>query len=155
MKKKLIITISCLLILSLIIFILIKNNKKDYNSELIGRWTSVEGTLIKIIKEYKYGQPVYANDNIVEYWLDIKKNGKYILYFNDIADKSRSDFSIENNLVEKGKYNIDSNNKIYFDSADKNMPSSPTSYIWTCEVENEILHNCTNHAYEFTKQVSE
>ena len=107
--------------------------------------------MIKVIKEYNDGQPVYANENVVEYWLDLKKDGKYVLYFNDVVDQSRSDYNIEKNLIEIGKYNIDSSNKIYFDSADKNLPSTSVSYIWNCEVENEDLHNCTNYAYEFIK----
>ena len=68
--------------------------------------------------------------------------------FNDVTDKSRSNYNIEKNLLETGNYNIDSNNKIYFDQDNKNMPAS---YIWSCELENESLHNCTNYAYEFIK----
>ena len=78
-----------------------------------------------------------------------------ILAVNDVAEKSRSNYNIEKNLIERGKYNIDSNNKIYFDSDDKNLPSSSANYIWNCEVESENLHNCTNYAYEFLKQASE
>ena len=128
---------------------------KDNNSiALEGRWTSTRDSLIRVIKEYKDGQPVYANNNIVEYWLDLKKDGKYALYFNDVADESRSNYNIEKNLIEKGKYNISSNNKIYFDSDNKNLPSNSASYIWICEVEGENLHNCTNYAYDFVKQAN-
>ena len=150
-KKKIItiILVFCLFVSALVI-IFIKNNNEDF--ELIGRWTSTRDSLIRVIKEYKDGQPVYANENVVEYWLDLKKDGKYVLYFNDIVDQSRSNYNIEKNLIERGKYNIDSNNKIYFDSADKNLPSTSANYIWNCEVENENLHNCTNYAYEFIKQ---
>ena len=150
-KKKIItiILVFCLFVSALVI-IFIKNNNEDF--ELIGRWTSTRDSLIRVIKEYKDGQPVYANENVVEYWLDLKKDGKYVLYFNDIVDQSRSNYNIEKNLMERGKYNIDSNNKIYFDSADKNLPSTSANYIWNCEVENENLHNCTNYAYEFIKQ---
>ena len=165
-KSIIIISILSLIIIGLICVIIYINNyyKKqlDYifytNAEdatLEGRWTSTRDSLIKVIKEYKDGQPVYANENVVEYWLDLKKDGKYILYFNDVADQSRSNYNIEKNLIERGKYNIDSNNKIYFDSDDKNLPSSSASYIWNCEVESENLHNCTNYAYEFVKQASE
>ena len=129
-------------------------SKENNNITLEGRWTSTRDSLIRIIKEYRDGEPIYANDNIVEYWLDLKKDGSYILYFNDVADKSRSNYNIEKNLLEKGKYNIDSKNKIYFDSDNKNLPSNSASYIWICEVENENLHNCTNYAYEFIKQTN-
>lgn len=151
-KKDVIIIFAFVMILSIVVFLLIRSNKNSYNSELQGRWTSVEGTLIRVIKEYKDNQPVYFDDNIVEYLLDLKKNGKYILYFNDEIDKSRSNYNIEKNLLEKGKYNIDSNNKIYFDSDNKNMPAGYISYIWNCEVENKNLRNCTNYAYNFIKE---
>ena len=125
----------------------IENN----SAKLEGRWTSTEESLIKTVIEYKDDKPVYANENIIEYWLDLKKDGKYTLYFNDIADKSRSNYNIEEKLLEIGKYNIDSNKKIYFDSDNKNLPSNSASYIWTCEVANQNLHNCSNYAYEFVK----
>lgn len=149
-KKKIItiILVFCLFVSALVI-ILTKNNNEDF--ELIGRWTSTRDSLIRVIKEYKDGQPVYANENVVEYWLDLKKDGKYVLYFNDVVDQIRSNYNIEKNLMERGKYNIDSNNKIYFDSADKNLPSTSANYIWNCEVKNENLHNCTNYAYDFIK----
>ena len=150
MKKKIIILIVIFLIVSVIVWIML--SKENNNITLEGRWTSTGDSLIRIIKEYRDGEPVYANDNIVEYWLDLKKDGKYVLYFNDVADKSRSDYNIEKNLLEKGKYNIDSKNKIYFNSDNKNLPSNSASYIWICEVENENLHNCTNYAYEFVKE---
>lgn len=152
MKKKIIILIVIFLIVSVIVWIML--SKENNNITLEGRWTSTRDSLIRIIKEYRDGEPVYANDNIVEYWLDLKKDGSYILYFNDVADKSRSNYNIEKNLLEKGKYNIDSKNKIYFDSDNKNLPSNSASYIWICEVENENLHNCTNYAYEFIKQTN-
>ena len=134
MKKKMVIILAILLIvLTITCIILLSKNSKD--TALEGRWTSTRDSLIRVIKEYKDGQPVYANDNIVEYWLDLKKDGKYV-------------------LIERGKYNIDSNNKIYFDSDDKNFPSNSTSYIWICEVEGENLHNCTNYAYDFVKQAN-
>ena len=151
MNKKIVIILAILLIvLTITCIILLSKNNKD--TALEGRWTSTRDSLIRVIKEYKDGQPVYANENIVEYWLDLKKDGKYVLYFNDVVDQSRSNYNIEKNLIERGKYNIDSNNKIYFDSADKNLPSTSANYIWNCEVENENLHNCTNYAYEFIKQ---
>ena len=152
MKKKIIILIVIFLIVSVIVWIML--SKENNNITLEGRWTSTRDSLIRIIKEYRDGEPIYANDNIVEYWLDLKKDGSYILYFNDVADKSRSNYNIEKNLLEKGKYNIDSKNKIYFDSDNKNLPSNSASYIWICEVENENLHNCTNYAYEFIKQTN-
>lgn len=151
-KKDIIIIFAFAILLLVVVFVLIKNNKNSYNSELEGRWTSVEGTLIKVIKEYKDNQPVYFNDNIVEYWLDIKKDGKYILYFSDVIDKSRSNYSIENNIVERGKYNINPNdeNIIYFNSDDKNHVDN--SSIWSCKIsENNKLFNCTNYADEFVK----
>lgn len=153
MKKKMVIILAILLIvLTITCIILLSKNSKD--TALEGRWTSTRDSLIRVIKEYKDGQPVYANDNIVEYWLDLKKDGKYVLYFNDVVDQSRSNYNIEKNLIERGKYNIDSNNKIYFDSDDKNLPSNSASYIWICEVEGENLHNCTNYAYDFVKQAN-
>lgn len=152
MKKKIIILIVIFLIVSVIVWIML--SKENNNITLEGRWTSTGDSLIRIIKEYRDGEPVYANDNIVEYWLDLKKDGKYVLYFNDVADESRSNYNIEKNLLEKGKYNIDSKNKIYFNSDNKNLPSNSASYIWICEVENENLHNCTNYAYEFIKQTN-
>lgn len=165
-KSIIIISILSLIIIGLICAIIYINNyykkQPDYifyttaeDATLEGRWTSTRDSLIKVIKDYKDGQPVYANENVVEYWLDLKKDGKYILYFNDVAEQSRSNYNIEKNLIERGKYNIDSNNKIYFDSDDKNLPSSSANYIWNCEVESENLHNCTNYAYEFLKQASE
>ena len=152
MKKKIIILIVIFLIVSVIVWIML--SKENNNITLEGRWTSTGDSLIRIIKEYRDGEPVYANDNIVEYWLDLKKDGKYVLYFNDVADESRSNYNIEKNLLEKGKYNIDSKNKIYFNSDNKNLPSNSASYIWICEVENENLHNCTNYTYEFIKQTN-
>ena len=110
MKKKIIILIVILLIVSVIVWIIL--SKENDNITLEGRWTSTEDSLIKIIREYKDGQPVYANKNIVEYWLDLKKDGKYILYYNDVADKSRSNYSIEKNLLGKGNYNFDFDKKI-------------------------------------------
>ena len=148
------------IIIMLVIFLIVlaivcaKSMKENNNTILEGRWTSTRDSLIRVIKEYKDGQPIYANENVVEYWLDLKKDGKYVLYFNDVADESRSNYNIEKNLLEKGKYNIDSNDKIYFDSDNKNLPASSVSYIWTCEVDNENLHNCTNYAYEFIKQTN-
>ena len=151
MKKKIIIIIVILLIIfSITCVILLQKENNDITLE--GRWTSTRDSLIRIIKEYRDGEPVYANDNIVEYWLDLKKDGSYILYFNDVADKSRSNYNIEKNLLEKGKYNIDSKNKIYFDSDNKNMSAGYTSYIWICDIDEKYnLHNCTNYAYEFVK----
>ena len=150
MRKKItIIVISCLLVLSIIILILIKTDKNTNDSELIGRWTSIDGSLIRTVKEYKDGQPVYVNDDVIEYWLDIKKDGKYTLYYNDVADKSRSNYSIEKNITEKGNYNIDPNNEniIYF--SPKNHDSK---IIWTCETDEDgKLNNCTNYAYYFIK----
>ena len=148
-KKAIIIIVILLIILAVTCAILLR--KENNGITLDGRWTSTRDSLIKVIKEYKNGQPVYANENVVEYWLDLKKDGSYILYFNEVADKSRSNYNIEKNLLEKGKYNIDSNNKIYFDSDNKNLPISSASYIWTCEVEDKNLHNCKNYAYEFIK----
>ena len=150
-KNKKSIVIICISILVIIVICILYINIKNthYDSRLEGRWTSVDGTLIRVIKEYKYGQPVYANDNIVEYWLDIKKDGKYILYYNDVEDKSRSNFNIEKNLVEKGKWNIDPNNKniIYFEP---DYSNSTISYIWNCKIneDNKII-DCTNYANEF------
>ena len=154
MKKKIVIILVIFLIILAITCIILLTKERN-STTLEGRWTSTRDSLIKIIKEYKDGQSVYANENVIEYWLDLKKDGKYILYFNDVADKSRSNYNIEKNLLEKGKYNIDSNNKIYFDSDNKNLPSNSASYIWICEVDNENLHDCTNYAYEFVKQKSE
>lgn len=148
MKKKLIIFFAvCLLVLA-IITILISHNKNQ-NNYLDGRWISDKNELIKIVKEYKNGQPEYANENILEYWLDIKKDSTYILFFNDIDDKSRSNYNIEKNIFEKGKYNFDyeNGNIIYF-SPQKKYDRS----IWTCEIENgNKLYNCTNYAYDFLK----
>ena len=154
MKKKVIIIIVILLIISAVTCAILLR-KENNGITLEGRWTSTRDSLIRVIKEYKDGQPVYANENVVEYWLDLKKDGSYVLYFNEVADKSRSNYNIEKNLLEKGKYNFDSNNKIYFNSDNKNMPAGYTSYIWICEVEKENLHNCTNYAYDFIKQKSE
>ena len=153
MKKKIVIILIIFLIILAITCIILLTNKRN-GTTLKGRWTSTRDSVIKTIIEYKDGKPVYANENVVEYWLDLKKDGKYILYFNDVADKSRSNYNIEKNLLEKGKYNIDSKNKIYFNSDNKNLPSNSASYIWICEVENENLHNCTNYAYEFIKQTN-
>ena len=154
MKKKIVIILVIFLIILAITCIILLTKERN-GTTFEGRWTSTRDSLIRIIKEYKDGQPVYENENVIEYWLDLKKDGKYILYFNDVADKSRSNYNIEKNLLEKGKYNIDSKNKIYFDSDNKNSPSTSASYIWTCKIDNENLHNCTNHAYEFIKQKSE
>ena len=148
-KKAIIIIVILLIILAVTCAILLQKGNNGITLE--GRWTSTRDSLIRVIKEYKDGQPVYANENVVEYWLDLKKDGSYILYFNEVADKSRSNYNIEKNLLEKGKYNFDSNNKIYFNSDNKNMPAGYTSYIWICEVKNENLHNCTNYAYDFIK----
>lgn len=151
MKKKIFVLIVILLIVAFIVWIIFL--KENNSKVLTGRWTSTRNSLIRVIKEYKDGKPIYENENIVEYWLDLEENGKYILYFNDVADESRSNYNIEKNLLEKGKYNIDSNNKIYFNQEDKNTQGS---YIWICDIsENSKLHNCTNYAYEFVKQVSE
>ena len=152
-KKKIIIAVIFLIILTTICIILL--TKRINGTTLEGHWISTEDSLIKTIIEYKDDQPVYANENIVEYWLELKKNGKYALYFNDIVDKSRSNYNIDAKILETGKYNIDANSKIYFDSDNKNLPSNSASYIWSCEVENDNLHNCTNYAYEFIKQKSE
>ena len=152
--KKIIIIIVAILLIVLLVTCTILLRKEHNGAALEGRWTSTRDSVIKIIKEYKDGQPIYANENVVEYWLDLKENGKYILYFNDVVDQSRSNYNIEKNLLEKGKYNIDSNNKIYFDSDNKNLPSNYTGYIWICDVENENFHNCTNYAYDFIKQVN-
>lgn len=149
MKKKVIIPIVILLIVLIIVWIML--SKENNSIALEGNWTSTEDSLIKTIIEYKDGQPVYANKNIVEYWLELKKDSKYVLYFNDIDDKSRSNYNIDAKILETGKYNIDSNNKIYFDPNNKNLPASSTNYIWICDLENENLHNCTNYAYEFIK----
>ena len=150
MKKKLIIIIiPILLIIFGIIYILVNNNKTKYDY-LKGRWESIDGTLIKVIKEYKNDTPIYENDNIISYWLDIKNNNTYILYYNDISDKGRSNYNIEERIIEKGNYNIDSHNKniIYFNPNKYNH-----SYIWTCEINNnKELHNCNNYAYDFIKQ---
>ncbi len=148
-KKIIIIIVILLIILTITCIVSLKNNNSP---RLEGRWTSTRDSLIRVIKEYKDGYPVYANEDVVEYWLDLKNDGKYILYYNDVVDQSRSNYNIEKNLLEKGKYNLDSNSKIYFDSDNKNLPSNSASYIWTCEVDNENLHNCTNYAYEFVKQ---
>ena len=148
------ITIIVVIFLMALAIVCAKSMKENNNTILEGRWTSTRDSLIRVIKEYKDGQPIYVNETVVEYWLDLKKDGKYALYFNDVVDQSRSDYNIEKNLLEKGKYNIDSNDKIYFDSDNKNLPSSSVSYIWTCEADNENLHNCTNYAYDFIKQKS-
>ena len=152
MKKKIIIPIVILLIVLVIVLVIL--SKENSSTTFEGRWTSTRDSVIKTIIEYKDGKPVYANDNVVDYWLDLKKDGKYTLYFNDVSDEFRSNYNIEKHLLEKGKYNIDSKNKIYFDSDNKNLPSSSASYILICEVEDENLHNCTNYAYEFIKQKS-
>ena len=35
------------------------------------------------------------------------------------------------------------------------MPAGYTSYIWICDIDEKYnLHNCTNYAYEFVKQVN-
>lgn len=150
MKKKIIILIVIFLIVSVIVWIML--SKENNNITLEGRWTSTGDSLIRIIKEYRDGEPVYANENTVEYWLELKRNSKYALYYNEIDDKSRSNYNIDSKILETGKYNIDSDNKIYFNSDNKNLPSNSASYIWICEVENENLHNCTNYAYEFVKE---
>ena len=103
-KKAIIIIVILLIILAGIGAILLQNENNGIT--LKGRWTSTRDSLIRVIKEYKDGQPVYANENVVEYWLDLKKDGSYILYFNEVADKSRSNYNIEKNLLEKGKYNF-------------------------------------------------
>ena len=150
MKKKIIIPIVILMIIGIVVWIVL--SKVNNSVTLEGNWISTEDSLIKTIIEYKDDQPVYANENVVEYWLELKKNGKYALYYNDIDDKSRSNYNIDSKILETGTYNIDSDNKIYFDSDNKNLPSSSASYIWICEVESENLHNCTNYAYEFVKE---
>ncbi len=153
MKKRIIISIVILLIVAIIVLMIV--SKKNNSVTLSGRWTSTRDSVIKIIKEYKNGQPIYANENVVEYWLDLKEGGKYNLYFNDVADQIRSNYNIEKNLLEKGKYNIASDNKIYFDSEDKNTPSSYVGYIWNCDIDEKFdIHNCTNYAYEFVKQAN-
>lgn len=151
MKKKIVIILAILLIVLSITCIILLTKRRN-GTTLEGHWISTEDSLIKTIIEYKDDQPVYANENVVEYWLELKKNGKYALYYNDIDDKSRSNYNIDSKILETGKYNIDSDNKIYFDSDNKNLPSSSASYIWICEVESENLHNCTNYAYEFVKE---
>ena len=103
-KKAIIIIVILLIILAGIGAILLQNENNGIT--LKGWWTSTRDSLIRVIKEYKDGQPVYANENVVEYWLDLKKDGSYILYFNEVADKSRSNYNIEKNLLEKGKYNF-------------------------------------------------
>lgn len=143
-----------LIVLMIVVILLIKGNKAHYYSELDGRWVSNEDTLIKTIKEYENGQPVYADDNasIVTYYLDIKKDGKYFLYYSDVEDLGRSDYSIEKNILEKGNYNFDINENgiIYFSPG-----SNDDGYIWKCELQNDNeLHNCNRHATIFMKQLN-
>ena len=125
------------------------NTYVNTDSNLVGRWSSKDNSVIKIVKEYRGNTPIYDNNNIVGYWLDISEKGKYILYYVDIDDKSRSDFNYINNMVEKGKYNIDNNDNsiIYF-----NPISNDNSFIWTCHINDLELSNCNNYATDFIKQ---
>ena len=125
------------------------NTYVNTDSNLVGRWSSKDNSVIKIVKEYSGNTPIYDNNNIVGYWLDISENGKYIIYYLDIDDKSRSDFNYINNMVEKGKYNIDNkdNSIIYF-----NPISNDNSFIWTCHINDLELSNCNNYATDFIKQ---
>lgn len=118
-----------ILILVIIIFI---NKEDNSDKKIIGKWTSVDGTIIKIVKKYKDGKPVYANDDIEKYQLEIKKNNEFILYAN-------------NNIIENGKYNIDSNNEeiIYFNSESNN------TFIWQCKIRDNSLYDCNNYVEEF------
>ena len=139
MKKSIKLILVFILLLLIVLFILLRSND---DSNLIGEWNSKDGTIIRIIKEYRDGQPVYVNDDILEYKLEIKKNNKYTLYCID-KDKMYLDKSI----VEDGKYNIDPNDYkiIYFHSNLEN------NYIWKCKLNNNRLSDCDDFATEFIK----
>ena len=151
MSKKAIKIISlCLMMGVCIMVILFIKYRHNNNSISEGRWSSKDDSIIKIVKEYMDDKPVYDNDNIVEYWLDIKENGEYILYYIDVSDKGRSNFSILENITEKGKYNIDNKDAgiIYFSPISNNH-----SFIWTCHIKNDNnLYDCNNYSTDFVKQ---
>lgn len=150
--KKIIILFSVIFIVILSILLIFFSKKSDEKS-INGRWISKDDSIIRVITEYKDGQPVYNNENIIEYCLEIKKEGSYILYFKDGTNKDNSNYEIENNIIEQGKYNINPNdeNIIYFDSDNGNQISG--SFIWNCKLYDDInIRECTNYAYEFVKQ---
>ncbi len=150
--KKIIILFSVIFILILSILLIFINKKSDEKS-INGRWISKDDSIIRVITAYKNGQPVYSNENIIEYCLEIKKEGSYIIYFKDGTNKDNSNYEIENNIIEQGKYSINPNdeNMIYFDSDNKNQLSG--SFIWNCKLyDGNNLYECTNYAYEFVKQ---
>ena len=144
-KKVLLIIIPLFVILLVLLFLL---NNKDNNIIAKARYTSVDDTLIKTIINYDNNKPIYANASIVNYYIDIKNNNKYSIYYTDVSDKSRSNYNIKKNLIEEGTISLNNNNQniIYF------SPNKHNNYIWTCEITNDYqLHNCTNYATNFKR----
>lgn len=142
MKRKVIAIVGLFLVLSLVGVILFSYGYND-SVGIMGKWNSVDGTLIKIIKEYKDGKAIYVDDNIIKYQLEIKKRNKYILYYSVIDEMSN-----DSNIMESGRYNIDLDSKgiIYFDSEIGN-----DSYIWKCRLGDNKLYDCDNYAIEFVR----
>ena len=139
--KKILLTL-ILIILVITIFYVIKKDKKT-DSQMLGKWISDPGTIIKTIKEYKDDKPIYVEENIVEYWLEIREDSVYILYSVDNDNKVK--------LLETGNYNENPNNKntIYFSP---NNIGNKKKYIWNCNKDKENkFNNCTNYATEFSK----
>ena len=143
MKKVFILFGITIFTLGIFIFLNTKNRRANY-SELEGRWHSLD--VIKVIKDYDE-KPIYANPEIVEYYLDLKKDGSYILYYNDVSEKDKSTYRIDNNIYEEGTFS--------FDTKDKNVihfNPIKNGYIWTCELNDNVLEKCNNHATTFVNE---
>lgn len=130
MIKKIIFVFILLIIFVTFIFLL-HNNKNNLN--VSGKYISTEGSIIKIVKEYKDGNPVYVNEDINVYILDIKSNNEYILYAN-------------NSIVDSGKYNTNTDNEkiMYFNSS-----LNSNIFIWQCKIKDNTLYDCNNYATDF------
>lgn len=129
MKKMLFETlvISCLVLL----LIGCSNQGKDVN-QLNGRWIA-DGTQMKAILEVVDGEPIYADDYDLPYYLDINEDGTYLLTLNN-----------ESKDTEKGKYNVIAN-EIRF------SPEVNEGFIWACQLLNNNELHCENYATVFTK----
>lgn len=137
--KKIFLIIVCLVVLLTGCF----NKKEDiYQSstneekvikQLEGQWIA-DGTQMKVVLEIVDGEPVYADDYDLPYYLNINKDGTYLLDLNN-----------ENNQTENGKYSV-AENKINF------RPETDEGFIWSCELLNDNELHCENYATVFMKE---
>lgn len=99
-------------------------------NQLEGQWIA-DGTQIKSIIDMVDGEHIYADDYDLPYYLNINKDGTYLLNLNN-----------KTNYTEKGKYSI-TDNKINFN------PETDDGFIWSCKLPNDNELHCENYATIF------